>query len=101
MTQGYLLSMVAYGIIITLLTKQLKSAYPDVTRPWYAVDTVSIGMYDNIELYFNFLKQYPGPPKSVLIVNPDNIETGNLFGLRHRFKVCTGIFYIYYKISIG
>ena len=30
------LDMVAYGIVVPLLIKQLKTAYTDVTQPWYA-----------------------------------------------------------------
>ena len=29
-----------------------------------------------------------------MIVHPDNIEAGKGFGLRHRFKVCTGALYL-------
>ena len=57
-------------------------------------------MYDNIELYFNLLKHYgsgcgyyPKTSKSVLIVHPDNLETGNQFGLCHGFKVFTSEWY--------
>ena len=64
--------MVAYGIGILLLIKQLKSAYTDVTQAWYADDVGALGSYNNIELYFNFIKKiapgrryYPNPPKSL------------------------------------
>ena len=29
-----------------------------------------------------------------MIVHPDNPETGKMFGLRHRFKVFTGTYYL-------
>ena len=29
--------------------------------------------------------------KRVLVVHPDNIEDGNVFGTCHGFKVCTGV----------
>ena len=32
--------------------------------------------------------------KSVLVVHPDNIEDGNVFGACHGFKVCTGVRYL-------
>ena len=32
--------------------------------------------------------------KSILIVRPENIEAGKVFGRRHIFKVCTGARYL-------
>ena len=52
--------MVAYGIGVLPLIKLLKSAYYDVTQPWYAKNAGELGMYKNIELYFNSLKTF-GP----------------------------------------
>ena len=87
-TQEEPLDMVAYGIGVICMMKQLKETYPDVTKPWYVDDEGALGTYDNIELYFNSLRQsrtgcgyYLEPSKIVLIVNPDNIETGKQFGL--------------------
>ena len=37
---------------------------------------------------------YPELSKSVLIVRPDNIESGKLFGARHGFMVCMGAHYL-------
>ena len=56
--QGDPLYMVAYGIGILLLTKQLKAEFPDVTHPWYADDVGALSMIANVELYFNLLKIY-------------------------------------------
>ena len=74
--------MVAYGIYVIPLIKQLKVTYRVVTQPWYADNVGSLGMYNNIKLYFNLLGQsrpgcgyYLEPSKIVMIVNPDNIET--------------------------
>ena len=39
-------------------------------------------------------RHYPEPPKSVLIVHPENIEDGKVFGARHGFKVFTGACYL-------
>ena len=52
--------MVAYGIGILLLIKILKVKCLDVTYPWYADDSGALGMFANIELYFNSLKLF-GP----------------------------------------
>ena len=101
MTQEEPLDMVAYGIGVICMMKQLKETYPDVTKPWYVDDEGALGTYDNIELYFNSLRQsvpgrgyYPQPSKIVLIVHPDIIETGKHVCLRHGFKVCTGVCYL-------
>ena len=37
---------------------------------------------------------HPKPTKSVLIVRPENLAAGKLFGRRHRFNVCTGARYL-------
>ena len=50
--------MNAYGILFLLLIKKLKAAYPGITQPWYAYDAGALGMFDNIGLYFNSLKQF-------------------------------------------
>ena len=85
--------MVAYGIEIISLIKCLKSTYPDVTQPWYADDDGALGMFDNLEQYFNSLKHkgpawgyYPDPNKIIMIVRSNNIEEGgclySVMGLR-------------------
>ena len=86
--------MEPYGIGIFLLIKNLKTYFPDITHPWYAENTGALGMFEIIEAYFNLLEQhgpgrgyYPEPSKSVLIVDPKNIEARKLFGLRDGFKV--------------
>ena len=58
-------------------------------------------MFAIIETYFNLLTRqgtgrgyYPEPSKSVLILHPDNIVAGKVFGARPVFKVCTGTHYL-------
>ena len=105
-TQGDPLDMAADVIGVIPLIKWLKEAYPDVNQPWYVDDDGEIGMFNKIGLYFNLLKQfglgrgyYPKPPKRIPIVHPDNIAVRKEFGLRHRFKVCTGTRYLGYFIG--
>ena len=78
--------------------------YPDVTHPWYTDNISVLGMFDNIELYFNSLKHFgPGqgyytePPKSVIIVHSKNFVAGKEFGLRHglRFERARIIWSVY------
>ena len=96
-TQEDPLSMVAYGIDVLPLIKNLKSEFPDITQTCYAANAGALCTFTNVELNFNWLKQfglgrgyYPEPSISALIVHPENIEARNRFGLCHRFKVCTG-----------
>ena len=84
--------MVAYGIGIIPLIKNLKTLFPDVTHPWYTENDSARGAFVNFELYFNLLKRfvprcgyYPKPSKSVLLVHPENPEYRKRFGLSHGF----------------
>ena len=93
-TQGYPLAMIVYGIGIFPLIKNLKREIPDVTQPWYADDAGALGTFAIIETYFNSLTRqgpgrgyYPEPPKSALIVHPENLKAGKEFGARHIFRV--------------
>ena len=59
-SQGYPLAMVAYGIGILPMIKNLQSEFPDATHPCCADDAGALGTFGNIELYFNLLKRF-GP----------------------------------------
>ena len=92
-TQGEALAMVAYGLGVLPLIKNLKIAYPDVTQPWYDDNAGALGKFVNIEVCFNSLTQlvtersyYPDLIKIVLIFHPDNIEDGISFGVCDSFK---------------
>ena len=105
MNQGYPLAMVAYDIGFIPPIKVPKAAYRGVTQPWYTDNSGVLGMFNNIGLYFNSLKNfslgrgyYPKSSKTVLIVHPDNITAGKYFVLCHRSKgfhrlVLSGRFY--------
>ena len=87
--------MIAYRIGILLLINNLKHEIPDVTRPWYADNVRALGTFARLETYFDSLTlqcpgqgYYPKPSKSVLILRPDNIKAGKVFGECHRIKVC-------------
>ena len=100
-TQGGDLAMIAYGIGILSLIKNLKREIPDVTHPWYAENAGDLGMFARLETYFDSLTNQglgrgynPDPTKSVLIVRPENIEAGKVFRARHGFRVCPGARYL-------
>ena len=93
--------MIAYGIGILPLIKNIKRVIPDVTQPCYADDAGVLGTLARLETYFDSLTHqdprrgyYPEPSKSVLIVRPENIEDRKVFGARHGFKVCTSTRYL-------
>ena len=89
-TEGDPLAMIAYGIVILPLIKYIKREIPDVKHPWYADDAGALVTFARIETYFDLLTRqgsgrgyHPKPSKSVLIVRPDNIEAGKVFGRSH------------------
>ena len=87
--------MIVYVIGILPIIKNLKREIPDIPQPWYAYNYVALGTFSKIETYFNSLTHkglergyHPEPSQIVLIVNPENLEAGKVFGKHHRFKVC-------------
>ena len=101
MTQGYPLEMIACSIEILPLIKKTKWEITEVTHPWYDDRDQSLGTFSIIETYFNCITRkgpgcgyHPELPQSVLIVHPENPEAKKVFGVRHRFKVCTGARYL-------
>ena len=79
--------MIAYGTGILPLIKIIKLEIPDVTQPWYADDARDLSTFARLETYFDLLtlqvpgwRYQPDPTKSVLIVHPENIKSGRVFG---------------------
>ena len=101
MTQGYPIEMIAYGIGIIPLIKNLKQEIPDVTQPCYADDAGTLGTFTRLETYFDSMTRqglgwgyHPEFTKIVLIVRLENLEAGKVFGARHAFRVFTGAHYL-------
>ena len=93
--------MIVYRIGILPLIKNLKQAISDVTQPWYADDTGALGTFARLETYFDSLTLHGlgrgyhlKLSKILLIIHPDNLEDGKLFGVHHVFMVCTGARYL-------
>ena len=57
--------MIAYRIGILPLIKNLMKAIPDVTQPWYADNSRSLGTFARLETYFLFFN-VPRPRTGVL-----------------------------------
>ena len=93
--------MIAYGIGILPPIKNIKQEIPDITHPWYVDDAGALGKLEILEIYFYLLTcqvpgrgYHPDPTKSVLMVRPENLEAGKVFGGHHRFRVYTGAGYL-------
>ena len=94
MTQGDPLAMITFGIGILPLIKNLRRDLPDINQPWYTDDSGALGIFARSETYFNFLTRqgprrgyYPEQFKIIMIVCPDNLEAGKVFGFCQSFKV--------------
>ena len=99
--QGNPLAMIAYRIGILPLIKNIKRVIPDVAQPWYADNSGALGKFTRLETYFDSLTRqgpgrgyHPKQSKSLLIVRPENIQDGKVFGVHHGLKVCTGKRYL-------
>ena len=93
--------MIAYGIGILPLIKNLKQEIPDITQPWYADDNGALDKLARLETYFDSLTHHspgqgyhPEPSKSVLILHPQNLEAGKVFVERYGSRVCMGAHYL-------
>ena len=76
--------MVAYMIGVLPLIKRPKSAYPDITHPWYAEKYGALGNFNSLKKSFSSLKRsgpawgyYSNSTEIILIVHLNNPEVGN------------------------
>ena len=79
-TQGDPFAMIAYGIGVLLLVRELQGAHPCVTQTWYADDAGAGGKFTNILEHLRDLQArgpaqgyYPEPTKSILVVALGNV----------------------------
>ena len=79
-TQGGPLAMIAYGIGVLPLIRELRGAHPRVTQPWYADDAGAGRKFSHILEHLRYLQArgpargyYPEPTKSILVVAPGNV----------------------------
>ena len=78
MTQSYPLDMIAYGIGVPPLIRELRGAHPQVTQPWYVDDTGAGGKLQKILEQFKDLQArglargyYPEPTIHGILQIPD------------------------------
>ena len=94
-TQGYPLEMVAYGLGILPLIRELRQDHPGVTQPWYADDAEAGGTFEGIQRHLDDL-MVKGPPqgyfteptRSILVPQADAFFQG--YGL----QIVTGSRYL-------
>ena len=79
-TQGYPLKMVAYGLGILPLIRELRTAHPSINQTWYSDDAGAGGTFEGIHRHLDDLivqgpphSYFPEPTKSVSVVSPRNI----------------------------
>ena len=100
-TQGDPLAMIAYGIGVLPLIRELWNAHPWVTQPWYADDAGAGGKFTNIMEHLRDLQArvpargyYPDPTKRILVVDPGNVARAEEHFRRLGIKVVTGHRYL-------
>ena len=81
-------AMIAYGIGVLPLIKELWNAHPRVTQTWYANDAGAGGTFQQIQEHVRDLQvrgtargYYPEPTKSILVV-----ATGNIAWAEEHFR---------------
>ena len=72
--------MIAYGIGVLPLIRELREAHPRVTQPWYVDDAAVGGTFAEVQAHFQDLQvwvpaqgYYPELTKSILVVTPGNV----------------------------
>ena len=72
--------MIAYGIEIFPVIRELREAHPHVTQLWYADDAGEGVTFIDVQAHFQYLQArgtawgyYPEPTKSILVVAPGNV----------------------------
>ena len=100
-TQGCVLAMLIYGIGMLPLTQLLQRELPACIQPWFADDAGAGGKFSNILQYFKRLQDegpargyFPEPTKSILVVQPRNVERAKATFAPLGFTIVTGARYL-------
>ena len=93
--------MIAYGIGVLPLIRELWEAHPRVTQPRYADDAGTGGKFEHILDHFNDMQArgpsrgyFPEPTKSILVVDPRNLPRVENFFHGMGVKIVTGSRYL-------
>ena len=73
--------MIAYGIGVLHLIREISNAHPRVSQPWYADDAGAGGTFQQILEHFRDFQArrpargyYPDPTKRILVMAPGNVD---------------------------
>ena len=90
------LAIIAYGIGVPPLIREIRGAHPHVTQTWYADDTGAGVNFSHILAHLWDLQArgpqrgyFPDPTKSILVVAPRNIARVEGFFIGMELKVVT------------
>ena len=93
--------MIAYGIGVLPLTRELREAHPHVKQPWYADDAGAGGTFIDVQAHFQDVQArglargyYPEPTKSILVVAPGNVSRAEEHFRGLGIRVVTGHRYL-------
>ena len=93
--------MVAYGMEILPLIRELQQSHPGVTHPWYAYDAGAGGTFgwiwyhlDDMMVRGNLQGYSPNATKSILVVSPQNIQRAEAFFWGYGLQIVTGRRYL-------
>jgi hypothetical protein len=93
--------MVAYGLSLLPLIRQLKDEFPDIFQPWYADDAGGRGNFRRIRAYFIRLVEldpeygyFPEPSKSILAVREHSKAAAEAYFEDLSFTIVTGARYL-------
>ena len=82
-TQGYPLAMIAYGIGVLPLIRDLRGAHHRITQPWYADDARAGGKFPHILTHLRDFQArvlprgyFPDQTKSIFVVTPRKFGQG-------------------------
>ena len=89
--------MIAYGIGVLPLIRELRGSHPRGTQPWYADDASAGGKFTHILAHLRDLQargpprgSFPEPTKIILVVDPQNLGREEDFLRGVGLKVVTG-----------
>ena len=101
MTQGDLLAMVMYGLVILPLFRELRKAHRGITQPCNADNTESGGTLEGIRIHLDELMvrrpwrgYFLDPTKSILGMSPRNVPRAEEFFQGYGLQIVTGRRYL-------
>ena len=93
--------MIAYGIGVLPLIRDLQQDHPHVTQLWYADDAGACGKFGDVMAHFRDLQlggpaqgYFPEPTKSILVVEERNVPRATEYFRGMGIQVVTGRRYI-------